>query len=300
MENFSRALRFVFGQKQYAWTLIVGGALAASGCMDDVSSPRDTAVADSAVTTAVSSGSATDTTSSSSSTPSSGAVTTGDSSTAATGAATTTAGSTSSTNTNTTSTNTGTTSTNTSTTSTSTTANVAPVIAGTPTKAINAGQAYSFAPSASDANGDTIAFSIQNKPSWASFDTTTGRLSGTPTAANVGTYSNVVISVSDATHTTSLAAFAINVTAISTGSATLSWTPPTQNTDGTTLTNLSGYKIYYGTSASAMTQVITISNTGVVQYVVDNLSPATWYFAVKAVSANGVESDFSATVSKTI
>jgi hypothetical protein len=49
-----------------------------------------------------------------------------------------------------------------------------------------------------------------------------------------------------------------------------------------------------------MNQVITISNAGIVQYVVDNLSPATWYFAVKAISAGGVESDFSATVSKTI
>jgi hypothetical protein len=39
------------------------------------------------------------------------------------------------------------------------------------------------------------------------------------------------------------------VTAISNGRATLSWTAPTENTDGTTLANLAGYRIRYGTSA---------------------------------------------------
>ena len=57
--------------------------------------------------------------------------------------------------------------------------------------------AYNFQPKASDPDGNTLTFSIQNKPSWLVFNTTTGKLSGTPSSADVGTYSNIVISVSD-------------------------------------------------------------------------------------------------------
>jgi len=59
------------------------------------------------------------------------------------------------------------------------------------------------------------------------------------------------------------------------GNATISWTPPTQNVDGTALTDLAGYKIYYGTSASALNQAIQVS-AGITAYVVNNLSPATY------------------------
>ena len=181
-----------------------------------------------------------------------------------------------------------------------TSTNAAPTISGTAVLAINAGTSYDFVPTATDANGDALTFSIANKPSWASFDPATGELSGTPAAEHVGTYANVVISVSDGQQSASLPAFAINVTATSNGTATLSWTPPTQNTDGSTLTNLAGYRIHYGTNAASLDKTIQINSAGVAQYVVDNLSPATWYFAVKAVSASGVESMLSATVSKKI
>ena len=153
-------------------------------------------------------------------------------------------------------------------------------------------------PTSADADGDTLAFSIQNKPSWAAFNTTTGRLSGTPAAADVGTYSNISISVSDGEASTALHAFAINVTAISTGRATLSWTAPTENTDGTSLANLAGYRIRYGTSASALTNTIVIDNASVTTFVVEDLAPATWYFAVTAVTSVGVESAYSNVANK--
>lgn len=178
--------------------------------------------------------------------------------------------------------------------------NRAPVISGTPTSSLNAGSAYSFTPSASDADGDALTFSIANKPAWASFNTTNGQLAGTPAAANVGTYSNIVITVSDGKTTTSLSAFAITVTQTANGSAQLSWTPPTQNTDGTQLTDLAGYRIYYGTNANSLTQTVDISNASVSTYVIGNLSPATWYFAVKARNTNGTESDLSNLASKTV
>ena len=178
-------------------------------------------------------------------------------------------------------------------------ANRAPTISGSPVQTINVGGAYVFAPVATDADGDTLTFSIANKPAWATFSTATGRLSGTPAVANVGTYSGIAITVSDGKASTALTAFSIAVTQVATGSATLTWTAPTQNTDGTSIINLSGYRIYYGTSSSAMTQLVDISNASVSTYVLSNLSPATWYFAVKAL-ANGVESDASNVASKVI
>jgi parallel beta-helix repeat protein len=92
--------------------------------------------------------------------------------------------------------------------------NAPPTISGSPAASVVAGSAYTFQPAASDANGDALSFTIQNKPTWASFNTATGYLGGTPTAAQVGTYSNIVVSVSDGKATIGLAPFAIQVLAL--------------------------------------------------------------------------------------
>jgi hypothetical protein len=178
--------------------------------------------------------------------------------------------------------------------------NHAPTISGNAPAAVNASSAYNFLPAAADADGDTLAFSIDNKPDWATFNTSTGRLSGTPAAADVGTYSNIAISVSDGHDSTALSPFAIAVNAISNGRATLSWTAPTENTDGSTLSNLSGYRIRYGTSANALTNTIVIQNASVTTYVVEDLAPATWFFAVTAVNSTGAESTYSNVANKAI
>jgi hypothetical protein len=183
---------------------------------------------------------------------------------------------------------------------TGTLANRAPTISGTPATTATVGTAYSFQPSAADPDGNTLGFSITNRPSWAAFSTSTGRLSGTPTASQVGTYSNITVSVSDGRATTSLPAFAISVVDISNGGATLSWLPPTANTDGSSLTNLAGYRISYGTNASAMTQTIQVSNPGVTTYTLGNLSPGTYYFSVRAYTSNGTESAGSNISSKLV
>lgn len=81
---------------------------------------------------------------------------------------------------------------------------------------------------------------------------------------------------------------------------TLNWTPPTENTDGTALMNLSGYDIHYGTSSGNYTQSIPVSNPGIATYVVDNLTPGTYYFSVAAVNATGTESPMSSEVSATV
>jgi hypothetical protein len=81
---------------------------------------------------------------------------------------------------------------------------------------------------------------------------------------------------------------------------TLSWSAPTENTNGSALTNLAGYIIYYGTSASAMTQTIDVNTVGMLTYVVDNLSAGSWYFQIVAVNSAGEQSSPSATVSASI
>jgi hypothetical protein len=179
-------------------------------------------------------------------------------------------------------------------------ANRAPLISGTPPTSVMAGSSYSFQPTASDPDGDTLTFSITNPPPWATFSTTTGRLQGTPTAANVGTYGNIAIRVSDGRTTTSLASFAITVVATASGSATLSWTPPTTNNNGSPLTNLAGYRVYWGNSPTGMTQSVSLNNPGLSSYVIGNLVAGTYYFGVKAVSSTGVESTMSNVGTKTI
>lgn len=178
--------------------------------------------------------------------------------------------------------------------------NKAPTISGTPATSVNAGTAYSFLPTASDPEGDTLTYSIQQRPSWASFNTNTGRLSGTPTESDAGSYAGIVISVSDGKNTVSLPAFTITVAKPSTGSATVQWTPPTENSDGTPLTNLAGFRVKYGKSASVLDQTADVQNPGVATYVVENLTSGTWYFAVLAYTSSGTESDLSNTASKTI
>jgi hypothetical protein len=82
-----------------------------------------------------------------------------------------------------------------------------------------------------------------------------------------------------------------------TGTATISWTPPTENTDGSKAV-LTGYRIHYGTSATSMGKTIDV-NGAVTSYVVENLTPGNWYFAVSAVAAYGT-SDLSSVASKTL
>jgi hypothetical protein len=179
-------------------------------------------------------------------------------------------------------------------------ANRPPVISGTPPSSVTVGQAYSFTPTASDPDGQALTFSIANKPAWAAFNAATGRLSGTPAVADAGTYSAIAISVSDGTASASLASFSVAVQQIQTGSATILWTPPNQNTNNSPLTDLKGYKVYYGTSSGNLNQVVDVPTAGVSSAVIENLAPGTWYFAVKSYNTSNVESALSNVTSKTI
>lgn len=107
-------------------------------------------------------------------------------------------------------------------------------ISGWPPHYAHVGRAYSFTPTVSNPAHRTLYFRIVNKPWWATFSTTTGRLSGTPRAANVGWTSDIVIRVSDSVATASLPEFDLRVWPATTtiDKPVISGAPPTSVTVG--------------------------------------------------------------------
>jgi hypothetical protein len=195
-------------------------------------------------------------------------------------------------------------------------------IYGTPNKTATAQRWWAFQPWATDTDHRAVTYTIKNKPYWASFNSQYGHLYGVPSNANVGTYSNIVITASDGVSSASLPAFSLTVSALgsssgtgsggtgggsggttpppTTGSATVNWVPPTQNTNGSALTNLAGYTITYGTNASNLTSSVKIANTALTSYVIENLPAGTYYFGVEAYNSAGQTSKVSNIASKTI
>jgi len=181
-------------------------------------------------------------------------------------------------------------------------ANRAPSISGTPATTAYVGKAYSFQPTASDPDGDKLTYKIAKMPGWATFSGATGSLTGTPSSSQIGTYSKIVISVSDGIATRSLPAFSIKVVQATSSSSpvTLSWVPPTQNVDGTQLSNLAGYRIHYGQVSGQYDYSVSVGSPSITSATIENLAPARWYFAVTAYNTTGAESALSAIKSKVI
>jgi hypothetical protein len=184
-----------------------------------------------------------------------------------------------------------------------------PTIEGVAPKSVPLNGTYAFRPSASDPDGDTLTFQIANKPSWATFNTVTGELTGKPT--QTGTFADVAISATDGTYTASLAPFTIVVepagsTAVgsnapSSGSGvSIAWTAPTERANGAPLTDLSGFLIAYGTSEQALTYSVYIDNPAVDRFVFQDLKPGKYYFAVRAVTAKGELGELSELKAKQI
>jgi hypothetical protein len=171
--------------------------------------------------------------------------------------------------------------------------NRAPIISGSPPTTVVAGQAYSFTPMASDADGDVLTFTISNRPSWANFAPGNGSLTGTPLAIDSGSYPNVSITVSDGQLTDTLAAFSIEVEVLPAGSVQLTWTPPSLNADGSMLNDLKGYRIRWRNQPGPYSNLIEINDSSANSSTVSNLSPATYFFVVTAVDLSGNESVFS-------
>ena len=183
------------------------------------------------------------------------------------------------------------------------TGNHAPSITGTPPSTARVNQAYNFQPNAFDADGDTLRFEITGKPAWALFNANTGRLYGTPPTGTTGTFGGIEIRVTDGAATAKLPVSAVQVldgTGGTSGSAVLSWSRPARNSDGTTLANLAGYRIYYGPSPSQTSTTVVISDPAATSATINGLAAGTWYFAITSYTTAGTESSRTAQVSVTI
>jgi hypothetical protein len=84
------------------------------------------------------------------------------------------------------------------------------------------------------------------------------------------------------------------------GAATVNWQPPTANVDGSTLADLAGFRIFYGTDPETLERTVDLVNPGLTSYMIEDLTAGMWYFGVKAYTSAGAESDLSKLGSKKI
>ena len=157
-----------------------------------------------------------------------------------------------------------------------------------PLAACGGGSDGSSSAAAASADTDTAAALVS--PSVGVID----RTSGADSAASVAPVASNTTSTAPTTVAATPPVTTVN------GVATLDWQPPTENSDGSALTNLAGYTVYYGTSPDNLAKSVKVSNPGLTAYSVTGLTSGTWYFAVTSYSADGVESSRTATVSTKI
>lgn len=161
------------------------------------------------------------------------------------------------------------------------------------------GRSLTITPEVTGRSTEALTYSLSNGPPWLSVSPTTGELSGTPTPADVGRYERVRITVSDGRSRSSYF-ITITVTETADARATVSWEAPAERTDGSPLTDLAGFRIYFGEKPHNLRYVIEVADPGARSWVVTDLTPGTWYFAATAYDESGSESAHSNAVSKVI
>ena len=154
-------------------------------------------------------------------------------------------------------------------------------------------------PITSQASGTYFAFALTSVQGSANFGTpATATIDVNAATASTGSSSSGGSSSSSGS--SSSGGSSSGSSSSSTNSVSLSWSAPTDNTNGTALTNLAGYHIYYGTNSTDLSQKISLTTVGLLTYVVTNLNSGTWYFYITSVNTAGVESRPSAVVSASI
>lgn len=178
--------------------------------------------------------------------------------------------------------------------------NRAPTITTDSSAIAHVGVTYDYQPVASDPDGDTLRFTANNLPPWASMDPNTGRITGTPGENDAGEYESITIVVADAGGRTESDPFTITVVAEGTGVASLQWETPPSKVDGSPLDDLAGYRILYGRTADELDRSVLISDPATTSFEFGTLGPGTWYFAVVAVNAGGLEGPATTLAQKSI
>ena len=165
------------------------------------------------------------------------------------------------------------------------------------------GATFDYQPAAQDPERDTLRFTAINLPTWASLDSTSGRISGTPGPNDAGLYESISIAVADAKHKVVTAPFSITVNPaleLGSGVASLQWETPPSKVSGEPLEDLAGYRILYGRSSSDLDHSVLITDPATTSYHFSTLTSGVWYFAVVAVSSNGLEGPPTTLATKSI
>ena len=186
------------------------------------------------------------------------------------------------------------------------------LITGTPAAAFS-GQAYKFKPTVTGAaKGKTLTFKSKDVPGWAKFDAKTGTVTGTPGKADANQRDTMYIVVKDGVSTAWMMvtikvregkkAPAVAVTApVVKKAVTLTWKAPNANIDNTPINStLAGYRVVYGTAADKMNTKLEVAGAAMTSIRVEDLTAGTYFFAVKAYNKDGVESDLSTVMWKTL
>ena len=185
--------------------------------------------------------------------------------------------------------------------------NAPPTIVVAAVKDAQVGAAFDYQPMAHDPESDTLQFTATNLPPWASLDSISGRISGTPGPGDEGVYESISITVADAMHKVATAPFSITVgpglepeQEVGSGVASLQWEMPPSKVSGEPLDDLAGYRILYGRSSSDLDHSVLITNPATTSYQFSSLTSGVWYFAVVAVSSGGLEGPPTTLASKSI
>jgi hypothetical protein len=140
----------------------------------------------------------------------------------------------------------------------------------------------------SDPDADVLQFTASNLPPWAHLDATTGRITGRPATADIGTYEGIALTVSDGQHHASRN-LTITVTGPAAGVATLQWPAPVSKVDGSLLDDLAGFRILYGRNPEDLDHSVWIADPAARGYSFATLDKGAWYFSVVAVNTAGLE-----------
>ena len=165
--------------------------------------------------------------------------------------------------------------------------NRAPTLAALAGASTRTGTSYQLVPKAFDPDGDTLVFSAVNLPPWAHIDRASGVISGTPDVSDIGAYESITVTVADAAHQTTSAPFSISV--VGPPAALVRWQKPAARVDGSALDDLAGYRIVYGRDPDNLDRSIYIADPDQTSYNFNTLDKGAWYFAVIAITANGLE-----------
>lgn len=174
-------------------------------------------------------------------------------------------------------------------------------VSGVPPETAVVGEPYEFVPTVANAILPDLQFAYINRPSWSESYRRSGAIMGTP--SEPGVFSDIQIEAWDGVHFGISAPFTITVVAPgsrSSGSVTLRWVRPTENIDGSALTNLAGYLIRYGTSAAALNARVRVESADSTTAEIENLSPGKWYFEVAGITDANLQGRFSAIVEDTL